>query len=293
MLKRAIPVLHVSDASAAEGFYCGLLGFQRLFATRADPAKPDPCYAGIARDGAIVHLSSFSGDGANGGVVNVLVDEVDTLHRDFVAKGVAIAMAPTDQTWGSREMYVKDADGNTLRFVQPGAGAIVSLLPPGLTIEAIRLLQALRARGLKLATAESCTGGLIAALFTEIAGSSDVVERGFVTYSNAAKSELLGVSEDLLAQHGAVSEPVARAMAQGALVHSHADVAVAVTGVAGPGGGTAAKPVGLVHIAAARKGGEIAHRECRFGDISRGSIRLASVEVALQLISWAAGVSVP
>ena len=158
----------------------------------------------------------------------------------------------------------------------------------------LRCSSACRAQGLRACTAESCTGGLIAALLTEIAGSSDVVERGFVTYSNAAKTELLGVSDELLAAHGAVSEPVARAMAQGALAHSHADVAVSVTGVAGPGGGSAAKPVGLVHIAAARNGGEpTLHQECRFGDIGRGPIRLASVEVALQLISRAAGASAP
>ena len=130
------------------------------------------------------------------------------------------------------------------------------MFPPDLLSDAAALLDRLRAQGLRLATAESCTGGLIAALFTEIAGSSDVVERGFVTYSNAAKTELLGVSDELLARHGAVSEPVARAMVQGALAHSHADVAVSVTGVAGPGGGSDAKPVGLVHIAAMRKGGD-------------------------------------
>jgi nicotinamide-nucleotide amidase len=170
---------------------------------------------------------------------------------------------------------------------------VVEVFPVGMVKDAAALLDALRGSRLKLATAESCTGGLIAALFTEIAGSSDVVERGLVTYSNEAKCELLGVPEAMLAQHGAVSEPVARAMAEGALACSHADVAVAVTGVAGPGGGTAAKPVGLVHIAALRKGGEVVHRECRFGDIGRGSIRLASVEVALQLISRAAAVSAP
>jgi nicotinamide-nucleotide amidase len=157
------------------------------------------------------------------------------------------------------------------------------MFSPQLTKEAAALLDDLRGRGLMLATAESCTGGLIAGLLTEIAGSSDVVERGFVTYSNAAKHDLLGVPEAMLAEYGAVSEPVARAMAQGALAHSHADIAVAVTGVAGPGGGTAAKPVGLVHIAAARKGGAVLHQECRFGDIGRGAIRIASVEVALQL----------
>ena len=167
------------------------------------------------------------------------------------------------------------------------------MFPADLLKEAAELLDRLRAQGLRLATAESCTGGLIAALFTEIAGSSDVVERGFVTYSNAAKTELLGVSDDLLARHGAVSEPVARAMVQGALAHSHADVAVSVTGVAGPGGGSDAKPVGLVHIAALHKGGDVVHQECRFGAIGRGPIRLASVEVALQLVSRAAAASAP
>ena len=126
------------------------------------------------------------------------------------------------------------------------------MFPPHLLEMSASLLDRLRAANLKLATAESCTGGLVAGVLTEIAGSSDVVERGFVTYSNAAKMELLGVPEAMLAEHGAVSEPVARAMAQGALAHSHADVAVSVTGVAGPGGGSAAKPVGLVHIAAAQ-----------------------------------------
>lgn len=167
------------------------------------------------------------------------------------------------------------------------------MFPADLLKEAAELLDRLRAQGLRLATAESCTGGLIAALFTEIAGSSDVVERGFVTYSNEAKTELLGVAESLLARHGAVSEPVARAMVQGALAHSPADIAVSVTGVAGPGGGTDAKPVGLVHIAALRKGGEVVHQECRFGAIGRGPIRLASVAVAVQLVSRAAGASKP
>jgi nicotinamide-nucleotide amidase len=293
LLKRAIPLLHVSSTAAAERFYCGQLGFKQLFATRADPARPDPGYMGIARDGAILHLSSFSGDGAAGGVANVLVDAVDTLYKEYIADGVTIALAPTDQTWGTREMYVKDSDGNTVRFIQPGAGGIVSLFPPGLTLDAIRLLEHMRQAGLKLTTAESCTGGLVAGLFTEIAGSSDVVERGFVTYSNEAKTELVGVPAGLIAQHGAVSEPVARAMAEGALAHSRADIAVGVTGVAGPGGGTAAKPVGLVHIAAARKGAATVHQECRFGSISRGSIRILSVEVALQLISRAAGTADP
>lgn len=159
------------------------------------------------------------------------------------------------------------------------------MFPASLLNEAYALLDELRGRGLKLVAAESCTGGLVTALLTEIAGSSDVVERGFVTYSNAAKAQMLGVPEALIAEHGAVSEAVARAMAQGALEHSHADVAVAVTGVAGPGGGSAAKPVGLVHIAAARNDGVLLHQECRFGDIGRGPVRIASVEVALQLIA--------
>ena len=163
------------------------------------------------------------------------------------------------------------------------------MFPPNLVSQAEAILDDLRRRGLKLAAAESCTGGLVTAVLTEIAGSSDVVERGFVTYSNAAKHEVLGVPEAMLAEHGAVSEPVARAMADGALAHSGADVAVAVTGVAGPGGGTAAKPVGLVHFAAARRGGAVLHRECRFGDIGRSEVRLASVREALQLISRAVG----
>ncbi|HEX5999696.1 MAG TPA: CinA family protein [Hyphomicrobiaceae bacterium] len=162
------------------------------------------------------------------------------------------------------------------------------MFSPELVAEAAALLERFRQRGLKLATAESCTGGLVAGVLTEIAGSSDVVERGFVTYSNAAKHELLGVPEAMLARHGAVSEPVARAMAEGALAHSDADVSVSVTGVAGPGGGSAAKPVGLVHFAAARRGGQTLHQECRFGDNGRGAVRLASVRQALQLLSRAA-----
>jgi nicotinamide-nucleotide amidase len=153
-----------------------------------------------------------------------------------------------------------------------------------LRIRAETLLTAARAKSMKITTAESCTGGLIAGLLTEIPGSSDVVERGFVTYSNDAKEEMIGVSHDLLVAHGAVSEQVARAMAEGALNHSKADIAVAVTGIAGPGGGSAEKPVGLVHIAAAR-GDSIIHRECRFGDIGRTEVRTATVEVALELLS--------
>ncbi len=141
-----------------------------------------------------------------------------------------------------------------------------------------------RAQGLRIATAESCTGGLIAALLTEIPGSSDVLERGFVVYSNAAKTDLLGVPGELVADEGAVSEAVARAMAQGAVANSDAHLAVAVTGIAGPGGGTALKPVGLVHIAATREGGSVLHEAHRFGDIGRSGIRLQSVEAALKLL---------
>lgn len=148
---------------------------------------------------------------------------------------------------------------------------------------AAALLEALRARGLMLATAESCTGGMIAAALTDIAGSSDVVERGFVTYSNEAKTELLGVPAEMIAAHGAVSEPVARAMSEGAVAHSRADLAVSVTGVAGPGGGSAEKPVGLVHLAASRRGGATLHARHVFpGD--RAAVRHASVEAAFDLV---------
>lgn len=141
-----------------------------------------------------------------------------------------------------------------------------------------------RERRLRIVTAESCTGGLVAAALTDVAGSSDVFERGFVTYSNRAKSELLGVPGDLIADAGAVSEPVARAMAEGALSAASAHVSVAITGVAGPGGGTPLKPVGMVHFATARSNGAIVHRVERFGDIGREAVRLASVQVALEML---------
>jgi len=157
------------------------------------------------------------------------------------------------------------------------------MLPDALTADAASLLDSYRRAVLRLATAESCTGGLIAACLTEIAGSSDVFECGFVTYSNDAKIEALGVPADLLHKHGAVSAHVARAMAEGALQHSHADVAVAVTGVAGPGGGTPTKPVGLVYLAALRRAREpIVERHHFHGD--RSAIRLASVEAAFVLL---------
>ncbi|MCF4164642.1 CinA family protein [Zavarzinia compransoris] len=161
------------------------------------------------------------------------------------------------------------------------------MFPPELETRATALIAAATARGQRIATAESCTGGLVAGLLTEIAGSSAVLERGFVTYSNHAKAELLGVPKDTLLQHGAVSEPVVRAMAEGALSRSRAHVAVAVTGIAGPGGGSADKPVGLVHFALAREGQPTLHLERRFGDLGRGAVRLATVDQALSLLEQA------
>jgi nicotinamide-nucleotide amidase len=159
-----------------------------------------------------------------------------------------------------------------------------SVFPLEITTLARLLLEECRERRLRIATAESCTGGLVAAALTEIAGSSDVVERGFVTYSNRAKQSLLGVPGDLIADVGAVSEPVARFMAEGALEASDAHIAIAVTGVAGPGGGTAMKPVGLVHFAPARANGPIQHRMELFGDIGRTQVRMESVRVALEML---------
>ena len=145
------------------------------------------------------------------------------------------------------------------------------------------LLEAARARGLMIVTAESCTGGLIAGALTEIAGSSDAVWGGYVTYANEAKVAL-GVNAGLIASHGAVSEPVARAMAAAALRAAGVDVSVAVTGVAGPGGGSEEKPVGLVYFATARRGGPtLAHVE-RYGDIGRSQIRDRAVRTALELL---------
>lgn len=157
-------------------------------------------------------------------------------------------------------------------------------MTPELTERAAALLKAYEAKGLKIATAESCTGGLVAGLLTEIAGSSAVVERGFVTYSNEAKSDLIGVPAEMIAAHGAVSEPVARAMAEGALARSRADVAVAITGIAGPGGATPTKPVGLVHFGLARKGAETVHLERRYGDLGRQAVRQRAVTDALSLL---------
>ena len=146
------------------------------------------------------------------------------------------------------------------------------------------LIALAKARKTMIATAESCTGGLLAGLLTEIAGSSAVVERGFVTYSNAAKIQMLGVPAAMLDLHGAVSAPVAEAMVVGALAHSAAGLALSVTGIAGPGGGTAAKPVGLVFLACSGKGGAVEVSEQRFGDLGRDGIRRASLIVALCML---------
>jgi nicotinamide-nucleotide amidase len=141
-----------------------------------------------------------------------------------------------------------------------------------------------RAAKLRIATAESCTGGMIGALLTEIPGSSAVFDRGFIVYTNRAKQDLLGVPGDLIADMGEVSEAVSRMMAEGAVENSNAQLAVAVTGIAGPGGGTAMKPIGLVHIAACREGRSILHEEQRFGDIGRTEVRLKTCEAALSLL---------
>jgi uncharacterized glyoxalase superfamily protein PhnB len=119
LFKLAIPVMHVRSSVAGEEFYCERLGFRREFAYRIDKSRPDPCYMGLVRDDARVHLSSFSGDGVCGGVVRLEVDDVDGLHAELVEKGVQIDTGPIDQTWGNREMYVSDADGNSIRFICP------------------------------------------------------------------------------------------------------------------------------------------------------------------------------
>ena len=161
------------------------------------------------------------------------------------------------------------------------------MIGPEVLAQAAAVLAAARSRGERIATAESCTGGLIAATLTAVAGSSDVVDRGFVTYSNAAKTELLGVPADLIARIGAVSEAVARAMADGALARSQAQVAVAVTGIAGPGGGTLDKPVGLVWFGLARSGGDVLTWSRVFsGD--RAAVRKATVVAALAALAAAA-----
>ncbi|EME71781.1 hypothetical protein H261_00992 [Paramagnetospirillum caucaseum] len=156
------------------------------------------------------------------------------------------------------------------------------MLPSRLTELAALVLRSAGQRGERLATAESCTGGLVAAALTAIPGSSSVVDRGFVTYSNQAKTEMLGVPPELIAAHGAVSRPVAIAMAEGALGHSHADMAVSITGIAGPQADGTDKPVGLVHFALARRGAATRHAEHRF-DGDRDAVRLQAALTALGL----------
>jgi nicotinamide-nucleotide amidase len=150
--------------------------------------------------------------------------------------------------------------------------------------QAAALLALCRGKNLQIACAESCTGGLLAATLTEIPGSSDVIERGFVTYSNEAKQAMLGVPKAVLEQFGAVSRECAEAMARGALANSPAGLAVSITGIAGPGGGTPAKPVGLVHFAAGSRRGALIQRERRFGDIGRTKVRHESVIEAMAML---------
>jgi nicotinamide-nucleotide amidase len=147
------------------------------------------------------------------------------------------------------------------------------------------LVDEARERSLRIVTAESCTGGLVSAAITAVSGSSDVFDRGLITYSNRAKQDLLGIAGDLIADYGAVSEPVARMMAEGALENSNAHVSVAITGVAGPTGGTEMKPVGLVHFATARANQSVMHRVERFdSDLGREEIQLAAVQIALEML---------
>jgi nicotinamide-nucleotide amidase len=160
----------------------------------------------------------------------------------------------------------------------------MSIFPDDIAALAQKMISHGTARGEMVSTAESCTGGLIAGALTEITGSSAVVDRGFVTYTNEAKADMLGVQGKTLETFGAVSKETALQMVQGALLRSRASHAVAVTGIAGPGGGSDAKPVGLVHLAAMSRNGAILHREMRYGDIGRDQVRLATVKTALEML---------
>lgn len=157
------------------------------------------------------------------------------------------------------------------------------MFPEEIEILALRVIEAAIEKGLTLTTAESCTGGLVMAALTAVAGSSAAVDRGFVTYSNAAKTRMLGVPAELIVAQGAVSEVVALTMARGAIAQSEAEVSVSITGIAGPGGGSDDKPVGLVHFATSGPTG-LTHAEHRFGDLGREGVRLASVRVALDML---------
>lgn len=160
----------------------------------------------------------------------------------------------------------------------------MSLFPQDIISTAEAIIRDFTAAGLMVSTAESCTGGLIAGALTEISGSSAVVDRGFVTYTNSAKIEMLGVQAETLLRFGAVSEETARQMVHGALFRSRAEIAVAVTGIAGPGGGSAEKPVGLVHLAAKSRAGTLIHRKMLYGDIGRSEVRLATIRTALEMV---------
>ncbi|MGZ2404898.1 CinA family protein [Rhizobium ruizarguesonis] len=160
----------------------------------------------------------------------------------------------------------------------------MSLFPQDILSMAEAIIRDFTAAGLMIATAESCTGGLIAGALTEISGSSAVVDRGFVTYTNGAKIEMLGVQAETLLRFGAVSEETARQMVHGALFRSRAEIAVAVTGIAGPGGGSAEKPVGLVHLAAKSRAGTLIHRKMLYGNIGRSEVRLATIRTALEMV---------
>jgi len=159
--------------------------------------------------------------------------------------------------------------------------------------KATALLDLCKSKHLMVATAESCTGGLVAAALTNIAGSSAVIDRGFVTYTNEAKQQMIGVPAATIERHGAVSRETAEAMAKGALAHAAADLAVSVTGIAGPGGATPGKPVGLVHFAAASRDGGLIAEECRFGDIGRTEVRRQSVLQAIAMLTALAEAATP
>ncbi|MFF0949455.1 CinA family protein [Rhizobium leguminosarum] len=161
---------------------------------------------------------------------------------------------------------------------------MMSLFPDDILSTAETIIRDFTAAGLMISTAESCTGGLIAGALTEISGSSAVVDRGFVTYTNTAKMEMLGVQAETLLRFGAVSEETARQMVHGALFRSRAEIAVAVTGIAGPGGGSAEKPVGLVHLAAKSRAGTLIHRQMLYGDIGRSEVRVATIRTALEMV---------
>ncbi|MBY5338783.1 CinA family protein [Rhizobium leguminosarum bv. viciae] len=160
----------------------------------------------------------------------------------------------------------------------------MSLFPDDILSTAEAIIRDFTAAGLMISTAESCTGGLIAGALTEISGSSAVVDRGFITYTNSAKIEMLGVQTETLLRFGAVSEETARQMVHGALFRSRAEIAVAVTGIAGPVGGSAEKPVGLVHLAAKSRAGALIHRQMLYGDIGRSEVRLATIRTALEMV---------